>query len=137
MQLQSQAIPNEIQMEVRRPADPTNGFRLEVFIDRYALWSQQAIGPGQRTEGVLKHIAKELDEVRANPDDLEEWVDLINLAIDGATRRGFSGKDIIKGLLDKFMKLQDRKFNQVAEDQPCEHIREERMPIYPAEWTEG
>jgi len=125
MQFNGKTTGNDIQMEVRRPADPTNGFRLDDFIDRYTLWSQQAIGPGQRTEGVLRHIEKEVQEVRENPDDLEEWIDLINLAIDGATRRGFSSKDIIKGLLDKFMKLQDRKFNQVSEDQPCEHIRGE------------
>jgi len=114
---------NDIQMEVRRP-DPTEGFRLDVFVERYSAWSERAIGPGQRTAGVLRHLAKELDEVRAEPDKLEEWIDIINLAIDGATRRGFTGKDIVKGLLDKFMKLQERKFNRVAEDQPCEHVRD-------------
>lgn len=124
MQLKNQITPGELNMEVCRPAEPSNGFRLDIFIDRYALWSQQAIGPGQRTEGILKHITKELDEIRAEPDELEEWVDLINLAIDGATRRGYSGKDIIKGLLEKFMRLQDRKFNQVNENEPCEHIRD-------------
>lgn len=125
MQLSNKAQASEIHMEVRpASADPAKGFRFEIFIDRYALWSQQAIGPGERTEGLLKHIEKEVQEIRENPDDLEEWIDVINLAIDGATRRGFSGNDIINMLLKKFMKLQDRKFNQVNSDEPCEHVRD-------------
>lgn len=125
MQFKNLAQGNEIHMEIQRPAaSPANGFRFEVFIDRYALWSQQAIGPGQRTEGLLKHIQKELDEIRAKPDDLEEWIDVINLAIDGATRRGFSGQQIIHGLLDKFMKLQDRNWpKNISEAEPVEHLK--------------
>jgi hypothetical protein len=55
-------------------------------IAHQANWSRETFGPGPRTEGVLDHICKEVDEVLADPYDLNEWVDLIILSFDGAWR---------------------------------------------------
>ena len=58
------------------------------FLNSKILWSWKTFGPGARAEGICKHIEKELLEVRAKPDDLSEWVDIILLATDGALRAG-------------------------------------------------
>lgn len=49
-------------------------------------FSRDTYGPGFRYEGVLDHIEKEIKEIRAKPSDLEEWIDIWILAMDGATR---------------------------------------------------
>jgi hypothetical protein len=43
-------------------------------------------GPGRRREGILKHIEKEIEEVRSGDGDPEEWVDIVILGLDGLTR---------------------------------------------------
>lgn len=64
-------------------------------------FSLRTFGPGTRTKGVLAHIRKELIEIEASPEDLEEWVDVILLAIDGAWRAGYSPMAIANGILHK------------------------------------
>ena len=49
-------------------------------IERQREFSLRTFGPGQRTAGVLDHIAKELDEVRKAPTDLSEWADISDRA---------------------------------------------------------
>jgi hypothetical protein len=39
-----------------------------------------------RTKGVIDRIRKELIEIEKDPNDIEEWVDVILLALDGAWR---------------------------------------------------
>ena len=51
-------------------------------------FSLRTYGPGKRTQGVCDHVRKEMREIRADPTDLEEWVDLIILSFDGAHRTG-------------------------------------------------
>src|SRR5215207_1774083 len=57
------------------------------YVSRQIAWSKGTFGPGERTEGVLDHIEKEIEEVRADPDDVMEFIDIVILAIDGAWRR--------------------------------------------------
>lgn len=54
---------------------------------RQMAFSHATFGPGERTEGVVDHIRKELDEVVAANGDAAEWVDVVILALDGLTRR--------------------------------------------------
>lgn len=49
-------------------------------------FSKRAFGPGTRTEGISDHIRKELLEIAEDPLDVEEWIDVANLALDGAWR---------------------------------------------------
>jgi Protein of unknown function (DUF550) len=53
---------------------------------RQMAFSRATFGPGQRKNGVLDHIEKELIEVRDGKGDPKEWVDLVILALDGLTR---------------------------------------------------
>lgn len=58
--------------------------------ERQIAFSRATFGPGQRTQGVIDHIRKELTEVeKANAvsgDRAKEWVDVVILAMDGLWR---------------------------------------------------
>src|SRR5690349_12235730 len=71
-------------------------------------WSERTFGPGTRLLGVLDHIRKELCEIEAAPDDVEEWVDVIILAFDGAWRAGWEPQQIIDAIKAKQAKNEAR-----------------------------
>jgi Protein of unknown function (DUF550) len=59
------------------------------FLARQVAFGRMAFGPGERREGVLDHIAKEMGEVRVaetHEARAEEWVDLVILSQDGLLR---------------------------------------------------
>jgi hypothetical protein len=95
-------------------------------IDRQTRFSQATFGLGQNTGRLLTHIRKELAEIEAKPDDIYEWVDLIILAIDGATRMGFDGAAISQALQEKQSINESRQWpdwRSLPPDQPIEHVR--------------
>lgn len=63
-------------------------FDFRAHIQRQRAFSQKTFGPGQRVKGLCSHIRKELREIEKAPTDLEEWIDVIILALDGAWRAG-------------------------------------------------
>ena len=66
---------------------------LKQHLVRQMVWSKATFGPGPRTEGVLDHLRKEIDEVRKSGGEAEEWVDLVILSLDGLTRELWAGKE--------------------------------------------
>ena len=60
---------------------------LKQHLLRQMAFSHATFGPGERREGVIDHIRKELAEVDAAGGDASEWVDVVILALDGLTRR--------------------------------------------------
>ena len=101
-----------------------NKFNLEEFIHRQIAWSYKTIGPGKRTKGITAHIRKELLEIEAAPDDLEEWIDVMILAIDGAWRAGYSPEKICSALLAKQLINATREYRvPPSEHEPAEHVR--------------
>lgn len=62
-------------------------FDLHAHLVRQMTFSGETFGPGERTNGVLDHISKEVGEVRTSGGAAEEWVDLVVLSLDGLTRR--------------------------------------------------
>jgi len=94
------------------------------FLNRRWAWSKNTFGTGKRTLGIIKHIKKELEEVEANPDDLTEWVDVINLAIDGYTRHGGKSNKLLTDLFAKLKICESRTYPfPASEDEPSEHVR--------------
>ena len=60
---------------------------LKQHLIRQMVFSRATFGPGERMDGVLDHLTKEIAEVRACNGESSEWVDLVILALDGLTRR--------------------------------------------------
>jgi hypothetical protein len=60
---------------------------LKQHLMRQMAFSKATYGPGARTNGVLDHIKKEVEEVRESGGDSAEWVDLVILSLDGLTRQ--------------------------------------------------
>lgn len=70
-------------------------------LERQKEFSERTFGPGRRTAGVIDHIKKELVEIEDDPSDLEEWVDVILLALDGAWRCGATPKQVAGAVAHK------------------------------------
>jgi hypothetical protein len=94
------------------------------YITNQKIWSQIAFGKGKRTEGVLHHIEKEIEEVRMEPYSLE-WIDIVILALDGAWRAGYTPEEIEKALIAKQEKNAKRKwpYPPPSDDVPSFHIK--------------
>lgn len=98
-------------------------FDLVAHLERQRKWSEETFGPGQRTEGVLDHIKEEVEEVRAAPLDISEWVDVMILAMDGAMRAGFSPHEIALALDAKQTKNEGRKWPDWRTQDPNKKIK--------------
>jgi hypothetical protein len=98
-------------------------FDFKAYLEVQIKWSEIVFGKGMRTEGILKHIALESDEVREEPNELEEWVDIIILALDGAWRSGATPDEIILKMFYKQQKNLRRKWHvPESENKPVKHI---------------
>jgi hypothetical protein len=62
-------------------------FDLVQHLLRQIAWSHATFGPGVRTEAVIDHIRKELQEVIDSGGESLEWIDVVILALDGLTRQ--------------------------------------------------
>lgn len=108
-------------VKARRP------FNLANFFDEKAAWSRATFGPAYA--GVLSHLEKEFKEVAAEPSDLEEWVDIVALALDGASRHaGATGAEFVDALQAKHQKNLARRWLKPSEDGVMEHDRSEEVP---------
>jgi hypothetical protein len=105
----------------------TTLFNLVEHLDRQKEWSFKTFGPKSNLQGLLQHILKELIEIEAKPDDIDEWIDVVILAFDGAWRQGYSSEDIARALFRKQYKNELRKWpdwRTVPEGQAIEHIKD-------------
>jgi hypothetical protein len=90
-------------------------------------WSDDTFGPGlKRTNGIIEHIRKELREVQRDPQDLEEWIDVMILAMDGFRRHGGTPRSLIEMLDAKQVKNFARSWpdwRKLGDDVAIEHDR--------------
>lgn len=103
-------------------------YDLIAHIRRQIAFSRETFGPDERTSGILDHISKEIEEVRAKPDDLSEWIDLVILALDGAWRMGHTPEEIAAALDAKQTKNESRSWpdwRTTDRDKAIEHVRQE------------
>ena len=103
--------------------------KFEQFIDNHWIFSAKTFGPSpNRYIGVLKHLELEIEEVRRDPTDAEEWADLIHLVVDGMLRAtGCSGEDFVKVLEAKARKIRAREYpdwQTISPTDPIEHKRD-------------
>jgi hypothetical protein len=109
----------------------TYSFDLLKHLTRAIDFSNRVFGPGKRTKGIIDHITKELKEIEAKPDDLEEWIDVVILGLDGAWRAGYTPGQICRALEAKQAKNEARKWpdwRTSRQDRAIEHIRTELSP---------
>lgn len=102
-------------------------FDLVAHLRRQRIFSLATFGPGERAQGVIDHIRKELIEIEAIPGDLEEWVDVILLALDGAWRAGHAPEDIALAIATKQARNELRTWPDWRTAEPgkaIEHVRE-------------
>lgn len=104
--------------------DNYNPTFLAEYVAHQRAWSERTFGPGARIVGITAHIEKECAEVRANPADLTEWIDILILALDGYWRAGGDPSELEWRLKAK----QEVNFRRVwpagvPEDRPVEHIK--------------
>lgn len=100
------------------------------FIDNKFKWSLETFGDGQRTQAVCSHLREEVDEAQAEPTDASEWADIILLAMDGASRAGISGQELITAIHEKQDKNLTRKWpdwREVDETTHIKHIEDARI----------
>ena len=87
---------------------------LVAHLRRQIAFSERTFGPGHRTQGVIDHMRKELNEVQADFDEgrstLPEWVDVIILALDGAWRSGATPEQIAAEIVAKQAKNEGRRW---------------------------
>lgn len=96
---------------------------LSKWLQSHILWSYDTFGDGQRTEGLCRHIEKELQEIRESPSDIMEWIDVVILALDGAWRAGHSVKEICDALEKKQQINSERRWIRTPENEPTEHVK--------------
>lgn len=104
-------------------------FDLVAHLYRQRAFSLKTFGPGARTQGGGDHIVKELREIAKAPLDLEEWIDVVLLALDGAHRAGHDPEAICAGLEAKQTKNEGRNWpdwRTADPDKAIEHVRNEK-----------
>jgi len=96
------------------------------FIDDKAEWSRRTFGIEYNHRRILNHIRKELVEIEEDPSDPMEWVDVIFLALDGLSRQGLWGAQVVALMQDKHKINLGRTFAPFDphSDQPGEHVRD-------------
>ena len=107
---------------------PKPKFDLVEHLGRQRAFSEKTFGPGARTKGVVDHIRKELAEIEADPADIEEWVDVIILAFDGAWRAGWEPQAIVDALVAKQTKHEGRQWPDWRTADPEKAIEHVRLP---------
>lgn len=99
-------------------------FNITQFLEAQKEWSEDTFGKGMRTEGICNHIRSELLEIERNPGDLEEWIDVLLLAFDGAWRVGATTEHIVAILIYKQRKNVERKWGAILpETEPSFHVQ--------------
>jgi len=109
-----------------------NGYDLIAHLIRQRKFSEKTFGGGIRTNGVCDHIRKELKEIEENPTDLEEWVDVILLALDGAWRSGHEPEEIVEMMDAKQTKNEKRDWPDWRTADPnkaIEHVRTDKEQL--------
>lgn len=119
--LVSEYKPGERQGIYEQPDD------LASYVRDHRAWSEKTFLTTTAT-GITKHIEKECVEVRKWPTDLEEWIDIMILAVDGYWRHGGLPEELLPRLRAKQRKNIGRKWVSTGNpDDPVEHDRSDEV----------
>lgn len=96
------------------------------LVKRQMEFSSEAFGPGARIKGIIDHIRKELVEVEQSGGELEEWVDVVLLALDGAWRAGNTSHQVagaVQQKIEKNIKRNWPDWRKADTDKAIEHVK--------------
>lgn len=99
---------------------------LQEFWNDHAEWSQKTFGLDsvRGPEGPLNHLAKEVQEALAKPDDPGEYADLLLLTFDAARRSGLTFGQLIGAARSKLHVNKARRWGKPNADGSVEHVRD-------------
>ncbi|ECX4133991.1 DUF550 domain-containing protein [Salmonella enterica] len=103
---------------------------------RHAEWSDSTFG-NVGPVGPLKHLSKEALEAAAEPGDLSEWADMQFLLWDAQRRAGISDGEITAAMEEKLKVNMARQWPEPKDGEPRLHIKEQPVPVVPAEMPKG
>ncbi|EAZ1839650.1 DUF550 domain-containing protein [Salmonella enterica] len=103
---------------------------------RHAEWSDSTFG-NVGPVGPLKHLSKEALEAEAEPGDLSEWADMQFLLWDAQRRAGISDGEITAAMEEKLKVNMARQWPEPKDGEPRLHIKEQPVPVVPAEMPKG
>lgn len=98
---------------------------LDEFQQDAAEWSLRTFGI-RKVTGPLNHLKSEIDEIIADPTDVEEFADALILLQDAAWRSGHKMSEIFEAALAKNEKNKKREWpprGQVNEQGFTEHVK--------------
>jgi hypothetical protein len=100
---------------------------LTTYLKKHINWSKQAFGEGENTVGLCRHITKELEEIKQNPDDVVEYADVLILLLDMLWRNGHTAEEFVTALKQKQQINFQRKWHteNFQTGQPVEHVKED------------
>ena len=96
------------------------------ILHRQREFSAKTFGPGKRTKGIVEHIRKELVEVEGSNGSLDEWIDVLILALDATWRTGATPSEVVEALIEKSRRNETRKWSdwrKAPPDAAIEHLR--------------
>jgi len=89
---------------------------MDNYLQEQYQWSIATFGSGKCTQGLISHIIDELNKVVERPDDMEEWIDVAMLALDGALRlsrrKGREHEEVMECLWHKLAINHRRQWNK-------------------------
>lgn len=104
------------------------GNKIAKLCNEHFKWSDETFGDSTNHSaiGTLKHLAKEVQEIIADPSDIEEWADAGLLWLDGGRRAGHSVEELLDAMYAKLQKNKLRTWSKPSSpDESIEHIRSE------------
>ena len=77
-------------------------------------------------DGALAHLAREVDELRDQPHDLEEYADCMMLLLNGAGLAGYSMDDLLDACQTKLTINKQRTWGPLDAEGVSQHITDPR-----------
>ena len=96
---------------------------LDGLQDDISDWQDRTF-PGGGTEGRMNHAAEELDEIKAEPGDVEEYADVLILLMGQAKKFGITASELILAARHKHGINREREWGDVRENGVVHHHKE-------------
>ena len=99
--------------------------RIQQLQNEIATWSDNTFGANRPAEIPLYHLAKEIRELIASPDDSMEYADCMLLLLDAYRMAGGTADELVELCYKKLEINRKREWGLPDKNGVIEHIREE------------